>query len=494
MSVEEVQQHVVQWIENTLSVPSPHFNNLPPCPYSHGSLVKDRVDIRHEPGEELLQKLAALGEAWDDSHDVIVVMCDKQSISLDKVKEGVSRLAQELAPRDLLVNFDHPDCTDPKYRVVSSNGKYVMVSMQRLNGFVEASRVLFKKGYYKNVDFADLSHFTSFKGNFASEEEWQETMAGGQLLDFSQESSAIVDEVLSGLQGEQKSLPAKINYFREGADLYEEVCRTKEYYLTRTEISIMERFIHEMASCLPEELLMIEYGSGSGRKTRILFDHLANLVGYVPVDVSKEQLIDVSSRIVHKYPRLEVLPVCADYTRPFELPFPKSTFSRRLFYYPGSTIGNQDPSNAVSFLRQMRGQCERGDALLIGVDLAKDPALLQQAYDDPGGANREFILHPLKVLKRDFGVDFEISNYRHHVCYDEDSSCVRIYLQCLRDHALHINGASIEFSEGELIERAVSYKYSPADFRDMAEQAGWHVEKMWTDERKWFGVHYLSAS
>ncbi len=494
MSVEEVQQHVVQWIENTLSVASPHFNNLPPCPYSHGALVKDRVDVRYEPGGELLQNLAALAENWDDSQDVIVVMCDKQSISLGEVKEGVTKLAQELAPRDLLVNFDHPDCADPKYRVVSTNGKYVMVSMQRLSGFVEASRALFKKGYYKNVDYADLSHFTSFKGNFASEEEWQETMAGDHLFDYSQNKGAIVDEVLAALRAEPKSLPAKINYYHEGADLYEKVCRAEEYYLTRTEISIMDRHIHEIASCLSEDLLMIEYGSGSGRKTRILFNHLPNLIGYVPVDVSREQLIDVAAQITHKYPRLEVLPVCADYTQPFELPSPERAFSRRLLYYPGSTIGNQHPSGAVSFLRQMRRQCTQGDALLIGVDLKKDPTLLRQAYDDPGGSNREFILQPLNVLKRDFGVDFETSNYRHHVLYDEDNSCVRIYLKCLRDHMVRVNGTEIEFTEGELIERAISYKYTADEFRDMAEQAGWHAEKTWTDERKWFSVHYLSAS
>ena len=175
------------------------------------------------------------------------------------------------------------------------------------------------------------------------------------------------------------------------------------------------------------------------------------------------------------------------------MPSPGRAISRKLFFYPGSTIGNQHPADAVDFLRQMRCQCEPGDALLIGVDLAKDPEPLLRAYDDPQGANREFILNPLDVLRRDFGIAFDRANYRHHVCFDEEASCVRISLRSLRDHVVRVNGTEIELVEGELIERAVSYKFEPGTFRDLAEQAGWQVEKLWTDERRWFGVHYLSA-
>ena len=493
MSDQEVRQHVTQWIENTLSKPSPHFNNLPPCPYSHSALVKSKVDVRHASGAGLLPALASIAESWDDSHEVMIVMCDKTAISPNELIEGVTQLSESFKNRDLLVNCDHPDCVDTRFKVTSTNGKYAMGAVQRLGGFLDGARSLFKKGYYKNVQYADLSHYTSFQGNFDSAEEWIAHLANVQFHDRRSGEDSLLRELVDGLKHSPKALPAKINYFKEGADLYEQVCQTPEYYLTRVELSIMEQSIQEIAACFPGETVLIEPGSGNCQKTRLLFDNLPGLTAYVPIDVSKEQLLGTAAQIAYEYDHLEVLPVCADYTQCFDLPV-RAKDSRKLIYYPGSTICNQDPQSAILFLKQLRALCKPGDALLIGIDLKKHPAVLQLAYADPEGANERFIQNPLKVLRRDHGVEFDLSNYQHHVTWNEQASRVEISMRCLKDHVLSLHGEEIEFTEGELVERAVSYKYTQETFQSMVEQAGWQTEQVWADQQKWFSVNYLAPA
>lgn len=494
MNNQEVRQHVAQWIENTLSKPSPHFNDLPPCPYSHSALLKNKVDVRYESSGRMLSTLTSIAQAWDDSHEVMIVMCDKHTISPDELAKGTTELTEIFRDHDLLVNCDHPDCVDPKFKVVSTNGKYAMGVVQRLSGFVQASRGLFKKGYYKNVSYADLAHYTSFKGNFTSGEEWVSVIPNIRFHNYQPEKNTLASEVLASLSQHPKCLPSKVNYYHEGADLYEQVCQAPEYYLTRVELSIMERNIREIASRFTEDMVLIEPGSGNGRKTHLLLENLPNLVGYIPIDIAKDQLFEVAAHIAYKYRHLEILPIHADFTQPFELPSVSGKFSRKLIYYPGSTIGNQSPQDSILFLKQLRQLCGPGDALLIGVDLKKDPALLELAYADSAGANRRFILNPLSVLKREFGMDFDISNYQHHVVFNERDSCVEISMKCLTDHALCLEGEKIEFAEDELIERAVSYKYTPDAFRRMAERAGWKTEHVWLDEQEWFSVQHLSPA
>ena len=494
MNDQAVRQHVNQWIGNTLSKPSPHFNNLPPCPFSHSALMKNKVDVRYESGASMLTTLASIAQSWDDSHDVRIVMCDKHAISPDELAEGATELSKIFEDHDLLVNCDHPDCTDPKFKVVSTNGEYAMGVVQRLSGFVGASGALFKKGYYKNVDYTDLSHYTSFKGNFTSGEEWASTIPNIQFYNHHPQRSTLISDVLTGLRQFPKYLPAEINYYNEGADLFDQVCQTPEYYLTRVELSIMERYIQEITSHFADEVVLIEPGSGNSRKTQLLLDHLPGLVGYIPIDIAKEQLLGTAAQIAFKHSHLEVLPVCADFTQPLELPSVSRNYSRKLIYYPGSTIGNQSPQEAISLLEKIRQMCDPGDALLIGVDLKKDPTLLELAYADPAGANRRFILNPLSVLKQELGVDFDASKFQHHVVVNESNSCVEIYMKCLSDHVLCLGGEEIEFVEGELIERALSYKYSRNAFEEMTEQAGWKTEHVWLDEQQWFSVQYLSPA
>lgn len=315
-----------------------------------------------------------------------------------------------------------------------------------------------------------------------------------QLYDFEPEATDVLHEIIAGLRQTPKSLSAKFNYDEQGAKLYEAICQTSDYYLTRTELAIMHQHAQEIGASFDDDILLIEYGSGNGKKTRFLFDHLPSIIGYIPIDISKEQLIEISTKLAIEYPQVEVLPVCADYTQSFTLPQPIKHFARRLVYYPGSTIGNIHPNEAIRFLRQIRQHCQPDDALLIGVDLQKDPALLEQAYDDREGITRHFNhINPLTRFNRDFGTDFMVTQYQHCVSYNHTHSRVDIHLQSLCDQTVHLNGDTIHLRAGELIERAVAYKYSVNTFQRLAQQGGWQVEEVWTDAEEWFSVQYLTA-
>lgn len=314
------------------------------------------------------------------------------------------------------------------------------------------------------------------------------------IYDYAPDIGDSLSELLAGLRQTPSYLSAKFNYDERGAKLYEELCQTTDYYLTRTERAIMQQNMQQISDCLSDTLLIVEYGSGNAQKTRLLFEHLPQVVGYIPVDISREQLIEVSKDIAATYPHIEVLPVWADFNQLADLPLPTRHFERRLFFYPGSTIGHSPPAEAVQLLQQMRAQCQPGDALLIGVDLVKDPALLVRAYDDRDGIIREFSWrNPLQSLNQQFGADFQIEQYRYLARYNAQEGCIEMDLQSRVDQTVHINGEAFTFAAGELIRRAVAYKYSIDAFQALVAQAGWQSEQVWTDDRQWFSVHYCTA-
>ena len=314
-----------------------------------------------------------------------------------------------------------------------------------------------------------------------------------QFQDLEPTVEAMREEVVRGLRQTPKQLSAKFLYDGPGALLYENICRTEDYYLTRTELAIMRDHIAAIAACLGEKVLLIEFGSGNSLKTRVLFDHLPRLAGYVPIDISRRQLLETSENIARDYPHIEVLPVCADYAGEVEIPSPASPFSRRLIYYPGSTIGNMVPRDAMNFLRRMRGLCQPGDALLIGVDLRKDPEIVWRAYNDRDGASTRFRMNILQRMNRELGADFAISQFRPVAVYNEVVCRVEAGLMSLCDQQARIGDELFSFNEGELVQLAVAYKYSPEGFRDLALEAGWRAEQLWKDERNWFSVQYLTA-
>lgn len=312
-----------------------------------------------------------------------------------------------------------------------------------------------------------------------------------QLYDFAPDTGSVYQEVLSGLQKSPKEIDAKLTYDERGSQLFEQICRQPEYYLTRTELALMQAHGAEIADLLGKNVLLIEYGSGNSEKTRILLDHLQQAAGYVPIDISKEILLQSAAELVQRYPALAILPVCADYEVPFDLPHPVRPVSRYAVYYPGSTIGNREPQDAVAFLKRMRQLCGDNGALVIGVDLKKDPSQMKAAYNDRAGISATFNRNVLLRFNQELGADFQLDQFQHHVIYDAHKGCVVIYILSQQDQTVHLNGSAIHFHAGEKIWRAHAYKYTVEEFEQLATKAGWQVQQVWTDEQRLFSVQLL---
>jgi dimethylhistidine N-methyltransferase len=304
-----------------------------------------------------------------------------------------------------------------------------------------------------------------------------------RLHDFGPERAQLREEVLAGLQKSQKELPCKLLYDERGSRLFGQICELEEYYPTRTEMAIMRAYAPEMASLLGRGCLLIEYGSGGSTKTRILLDQLPDLAGYVPIDISRGELARSAAALVSDYPSLEVLPVCADYTEPIDLPTPSRPVARRVAYFPGSTIGNFDPEPARHFLRTVAAECGPAGALLIGVDLRKDPWVLHRAYNDQKGVSAQFNLNVLARINRELDGDFRLDQFQHYAFYNPLPSRVEMHLVSLADQQAMVGEVAIHLRRGESIWTESSYKYSPEEFESLAAETGWGVEKIWTDPR-----------
>ena len=314
-----------------------------------------------------------------------------------------------------------------------------------------------------------------------------------RLYDFEPEQQLFRADVLRGLQAERKELPSKYFYDEAGSQLFEQICAQDEYYLTRTELSIMREQAREMAALLGPRCLLIEYGSGSSTKTRLLLDAVRDPAGYVPIDISKEQLLCSVASLALAYPDLEVLPVCADYTNHFDLPTPQKPPARKVAYFPGSTIGNFERESARSFLRQVATVCQ-GGGLLIGVDLQKDFNILHRAYNDAQGVTAQFNKHLLERINQELGGNFQVQYFAHYAFYNPAQGRVEMHLVSLQDQTVRIGEVDILFKRGESIWTESSHKYSLADFAHLAADAGFTVERVWTDPRTLFSVQYLKAN
>jgi dimethylhistidine N-methyltransferase len=314
-----------------------------------------------------------------------------------------------------------------------------------------------------------------------------------QLHNFEPETEIVREEVLEGLQKPAKYIASKLLYDENGSRLFDEITKLDEYYPTRTESAIMQSSIEEIVALIGKEALLIEYGSGSSEKTRILLDHLPELAAYIPIDISKEHLMKSVSEINRAYPDLHVLPVCADYTHPFKLPKTGNTVSHRLVYYPGSTIGNFHSKEAVDFLKQIAKVVGPGGSLLLGVDLKKDMKILHAAYDDREGVTAAFNLNLLVRLNRELNTDFQTNQFQHNAVYNKSKGRIEMHLVSLIDQTVHLNDTEIPFKAGETIWTESSYKYSVEEFEQLAERAGFKVQRVWTDPGQMFSVQYLTT-
>ena len=302
----------------------------------------------------------------------------------------------------------------------------------------------------------------------------------------------MLEEVFAGLHKNPKSLPSKYFYDRRGSKLYEEICELDEYYLTRTELAIMEVYISEMAETVGEQSLIIELGSGSGEKTRLLLSHLSAPVAYVPIDVSQDVLNDLADSLGREFRGLEVMPVCADWMGNFELPIVGNYAVKRVVYFPGSTIGNVDRLELVNFLRRIRDLCGRGGGFLVGMDLKKDRNTLEAAYNDSKGITAEFNLNILHHINKALNADFDLDNFRHYATYNEEEGRIEMYLisTCVQD--VRIGRESIHFLTDEPLLTEISCKYGLREIGEMVRGL-FHVQNIWTDVDEKFSVQYLVA-
>jgi len=304
--------------------------------------------------------------------------------------------------------------------------------------------------------------------------------------------STELEEIMAGLREPEKMISPKYFYDERGSQLFDDITHLPEYYPTETEFGIMHDNIDELADLVGPQASLIEYGSGSSRKTRALLEHLHELAVYVPVDISEDHLIASAKKIRAEFPSLEVLPVVADFTKPFALPDPRVMPLRNIVYFPGSTIGNFTNEAAQELLGFMYQEAGEDGAMLIGVDLQKDPAIIERAYNDSAGITAEFNLNMLTHLNREFGFDFDVDAFSHSAIYDQDEGRMVIELISNRDQVVSNGDDRVEISDGEAILTEYSHKYTLDSFAAMANKAGFEVRKVWTDAEQLFSVQYCT--
>jgi dimethylhistidine N-methyltransferase len=300
-------------------------------------------------------------------------------------------------------------------------------------------------------------------------------------------------DVIHGLRRPQKELLCKYFYDEPGSVLFDEICELDEYYLTRTELAILRAHAAEMATAIGADCELIEFGSGSGLKTRLLLERLGSPRAYLPVDIAREALQQSTDDLTERFPGLSVLPVHADFTEPLLLPDTGDPRARRVVYFPGSTIGNFSPSAAVGLLCSIACLVGDGGGLLIGFDLDKDESIVWPAYNDSRGTSAAFNLNLLKRINRELGGDFDVSAFSHRADYDRSKERMEMYLVSHKPQIVTIAGNEFAFDDGEAIHTEYSYKYSLKHFGRLTARAGFTVAGQWLDPMKYFAVQFLTV-
>ena len=301
----------------------------------------------------------------------------------------------------------------------------------------------------------------------------------------------ILEVAQHGLALKPKRLPSWLFYDERGSALFEQICEQPEYYLTRCEIALMQEHAAEIADTLGSEVRLVEYGSGSGIKTRLLLQQLDQPVAYVPVEISPVPLQHSVQRLTREFPEVPMQPLCADFSKPLRLPIPPRAQRRTVLYFPGSTIGNFESREAAVLLRKMRNEMGDAGGILIGVDLKKDAATIEAAYNDRAGVTAEFTLNMLARLNREIGSDFDLAGFAHRAHYNPMAGRIETHLVSRRAQQVKVGRIEATFREDEVIQVEYSCKYSPEDFAALAARAGLAVVRLWTDAQQMFSVQYL---
>ncbi len=313
-----------------------------------------------------------------------------------------------------------------------------------------------------------------------------------RFYDYAPEQSDFLSDVLAGLARSPKQIAPKYFYDQRGSELFDEICKQPEYYPTRTEIGILQHNAHDIARAIGPDCVLVELGSGASEKVRLLFDALSP-ARYLGVDISKEFLLTSTRRLAQDYPELEVHAVCADFSQQLELPS-QNTHGRMVAFFPGSSIGNFEPEDAVTFLRQVADCVGSGGQLLIGVDLKKNIDTLNRAYNDAAGVTAQFNLNLLRRMQTELDADLDPAAFSHHAFFNSARGRIEMHLVSERAQAMVLADEVIEFAGQESIHTESSYKYQLDEFAALAGRAGFSVERVWTDAESLFSVQLLSVS
>jgi L-histidine Nalpha-methyltransferase len=304
-------------------------------------------------------------------------------------------------------------------------------------------------------------------------------------------ADALTSGVLEGLRKHPRQLSPVWFYDELGSFLFDSICELPEYYLTRTELQIMRTHAADMAHYIGPDAAIIELGSGTSTKTRLLLNQLEKPAAYVPVDIARDHLLTAASAIARDYSTLRVIPICADFTQPFDLPASVYAANRRVVYFPGSTLGNFDPEHAHALLQRMRQIIGANGAVLIGIDLKKDPRILERAYNDRAGVTAEFNVNALRHLNRELGTDFDLEAFEHLAVWVEDQSRIEMHLVSRRDQEVHVGDETVRIEKGEHLTTEFCHKYTLESFANLAATAGLSVSRVWMDPAKLFSVQLL---
>ncbi|WP_340647705.1 L-histidine N(alpha)-methyltransferase [Pseudoxanthomonas winnipegensis] len=317
------------------------------------------------------------------------------------------------------------------------------------------------------------------------------TRARDALTDLRPKPDDITADALEGLSRDPKTLPSKYFYDAEGSRLFEAITHLPEYYLTRTELALLEQRLPSIAQAIGPGAHVVEYGSGSGRKTELLLEHLHAPVAYTPVEISRTAVVQATARLSEHFPAIEMLPVCADFTRPLDLPQSARPAQRTVMFFPGSTLGNFTDEAAQALLDGMRQTMGPGGCALVGIDLDKEPALIEAAYNDAAGITAAFTLNLLARLNREIGSDFDLDAFAHRAVYVRERLRIETFLVSQRAQTVKVGGRRFDFAQGEAMQVEYSHKYTDARFAQLAARAGLKVTHGWNDARDWFGLRLL---
>jgi dimethylhistidine N-methyltransferase len=309
-------------------------------------------------------------------------------------------------------------------------------------------------------------------------------------LDWVPAANDFADAVVAGLSSSPKTLPCRYFYDARGSELFEAITDLPEYYPTRTETAILAAHASDVADRVPDGAILVEFGSGSSRKTELLLAEMLDLAAYVPIDVSDSALAGAKERLEARFPALHVHPILGNFTDEVIYPFDLSS-RPKVGFFPGSTIGNLTPSEAIGLLAGMGRTLGPDGRLIIGVDLKKDPHTLVGAYNDAAGVTAAFNLNLLTRINRELRATFDLTQFRHDAVYNPREGRIEMYLVSERAQQAGIIGHTFSFAKGERIHTENSYKYTVPEFQELARHAGWEPQEVWTDRDSLFSVHEL---